>query len=330
MQKKTQSGTRISTLLMLCMLIFLTVPQEASSQCDTILALDCESAPLVPLENYCGRTNSVSHFCCPGFCGTNTVGHNPTYHKFIAKDSSILIEIEVLPCDAGYGMQAAIISGCPWDNDDVLSCNPNAPDGTTFTLQSNEVIPGGTYWLLIDGSNGSMCNFLITNVEGIVQPGTPVISLQSSGTTLTAIPEGNFTYDYAWFDCVENEVLGTGPVFEAPGSGCYCVKVRDTVHASTFCTTVTATSNEDAEADLEISIYPNPSSSVVEIVASDPKRDNLTLKIFDYQGRIINESRITDGKYRHIWKDEAGGIYLFMIVSDQQVVTMQHILYTGR
>lgn len=312
-----------------CTLIVFTPFSVVFSQCDTVLALTCDAAPLIPLDDYCGRTNDVFALCCNGWCGNNTSVHNPTYHEFVATDDSVRIEVRVLPCSEGLGLQAAILPSCPWDNSDILDCDPGTPPGGIMDLSATGLIIGEHYWLLVDGSSGAMCNFLIEHVHGAFQPNTPIIFLQSSGTTLSATA-GSSLYTYSWFDCEENEVIGTDSIFEAPGPGCYCVTVRDSVYASTFCTTVTATAYEDVE-EMVIAIHPNPSNSYVEINVTDQEAEQLTLSIFDSQGRRIKESPIDGGRYLHSWEHaQAAGVYLFVIASDGRVFTRQRIVYTGR
>jgi hypothetical protein len=328
---KSIARTRITALMVLLAVVITTPASYVYSQCDTVFALSCETAPLIPLENYCGRTNIASVYCCLLFCGPTTAIHNPTYHEFVALDSNFRIEILVLPCETGFGLQAAIISTCPWENADILDCNPGAAPGDTIVLTADGLMAGQSYWLLIDGSSGAMCNFLILDVEGAFQPETPVINLQTSGTTLQAVPAGNETYTYAWFECEANEVIGTGQIFEAPGNGCYCVTVRDSLYASTFCTEVLTTSSGDASASSEVIMYPNPSASTVDIVVADQHQGALTLVIYDNQGRVVQEARIEDGKYRHAWQDNhSAGIYLFVVSSGQEVLTRRPIIYSGK
>ena len=327
-----KNSLRIGLQHVALMLISSMVAFPASnvySQCDTILALSCDAAPLVPLENYCGRTNVEPYNCCNGWCGANTAVHNPTYHAFIALDTYVEIQIDVLPCSSGNGLQAAIIPVCPWENSDILDCDPGTPPGGTMVLDYDDMIPGEQYWLLVDGTVGAMCNFLISNVIGAFQPNTPVIFLQTAGTTLNAVG-GNPSYTYAWFECEANEVIGTDSIFEAPGPGCYCVTVRDTQYASTFCTEVITTGIGEQDPG-SISIYPNPSTSVVNIAVEGYTGKNLTLSVFDYQGRRISESLLQEGTHDHIWKSgQAAGVYLFVISSDDEVITRQPIVYTGR
>lgn len=140
-------------------------------QCDPPWALPtvtCEDAPLICLENACYTSLNIPFACCNGWCGPNTIINNPMYFKFIASAENVSLEIHVDFCGTGQGLQSAILDACFWDNSNVLDCNPGTPPGGTMFLAPSGLIPGEMYWLVIDGSNGSVCGFTITDVSGIL------------------------------------------------------------------------------------------------------------------------------------------------------------------
>jgi hypothetical protein len=121
----------------------------------------CENAPLLCLNQYCSTTSDFSISCCNGWCGNNTVISNPQYFQFIPTGPDVVFEIHVDDCFSGGGLQCAILDACPWDNSNVWDCNPELllveHDITAFGLY-----PFETFWLVIDGTNGGICNFTIT------------------------------------------------------------------------------------------------------------------------------------------------------------------------
>ena len=327
----TEVLTGTQCLIFLLTSIFIFFPSRSHSQCEPIDALYCESAPLMQLENFCGRTTSMFTSCCPEFCGFTTIIHNPTYMKFVAIDTFIRLDILVLPCISGHGIQGAILSSCPWENADVLVCNGNTQEGEAMILESGDVISGETYWLLIDGASGAVCNFLIFDVTGLAVSNSPVISLQQIGDTLYALPQGFpvESYDYAWFDCDENIVLNTTPAFAPPVSGCYCVTVRDSISSGTFCTTLILSSAANIEHG-KISIYPNPSKEMLDIEVAGYTKP-LSLKVFDLQGHNIDQVIINEGYHLYFWNSKMlPGVYVFMISDGDKILALENVVYSGK
>lgn len=319
----------LHSLVRLIAIGFFVFPFTAKSQCDSIYAISCETAPVVLLENFCGRTTYAPAFCCTGFCGANTAIHNPTYLKFLALDTTVRIDIEVLPCFSGLALQAAIIPACPWDNNQIMDCDPGTPPGATMELEANDIIPGEYYWLLIDGSSGSVCSYLISHVQGAFAPYNHDVFLQQVGDTIFAVH--NDTYKYVWFGCEDNLVIDTLPYLVAPASGCYCVEVYDSLYSSVFCTEVLTTSSNTLDDKAKITFYPNPSTDLVDIQLGESQTGPVTLKIFDSQGRNVDRVTIDGSQHRYTWKsDQAPGIYLFMITEGKKMLASQKVIYSHK
>ena len=129
--------------------------------------ISCETAPLWCLNQLCYHTDNNPFFCCNGFCGPNTAVHTPQFFQFIPIATEVEIHIHVDDCSNGNGLQAALIDACPWDNSNVIACEPGSPPGGTMVLSANGLIVGQSYWILIDGSGGASCNYTFTTVEGV-------------------------------------------------------------------------------------------------------------------------------------------------------------------
>jgi hypothetical protein len=172
----------------------------------------CEEAPLVCLHHLCDFTEpnfpDAPH---NGWCGNNTAIHNPQYFQFFAIAETVLFEISVVDCWGGQNaLQAAIMQNCPWDNDDVLDCNPGTPEGGSFILQPSGMVIGQPYWLVIDGSASAQCEYTIEQATGIYEP-TIITELDDvfanpeevcqgyNSLQLIASPRAEGVHGYWWF-----------------------------------------------------------------------------------------------------------------------------------
>lgn len=159
--------------VILLLLLFLAM-ESIQAQCnppDQLPSIDCQGAPLVCLQDACYETLNNPLFCCNGWCGANTAVHNPEYFQFIPTQPDVEIHIFVNDCSSGNGLQSALLDACPWDNSNVISCDPGTPPGGTMVLVATGLVVGQVYWLIIDGSGGATCDYTITYTEGIFEPG---------------------------------------------------------------------------------------------------------------------------------------------------------------
>ena len=181
--------------------LLLGLQTAVMAQCDPPAespTTDCESAPLTCINGSCWSTDNNSDQGHSGFCGPNTLVHNPQYFVFVATDSIVQIDILINNCTSGVGLQAAIIDidndlgGCgDWVNDDVIDCDPNFNGSTSLVAQPLD--SGEVYLLLIDGSNAATCEYEITYADGIFEPGLNGDLFGASGDD-TACP-GDTTFN---------------------------------------------------------------------------------------------------------------------------------------
>ncbi|HLF65248.1 MAG TPA: gliding motility-associated C-terminal domain-containing protein [Saprospiraceae bacterium] len=120
------------------------------------------------------------------------------------------IIINVTACEGGgCGLQSAILDACPWDNSNVVSCNPGTGVGGSMILESTTMEVDSFYWLVIDGCAGQLCDYLIDFVEGIFSPGIngeltdaftddEVVCQGQDEWTATAEPELPEAAGYLW------------------------------------------------------------------------------------------------------------------------------------
>ncbi|MEP6795736.1 MAG: hypothetical protein ABJB16_15510, partial [Saprospiraceae bacterium] len=147
----------------------------------------------------------------------NTIINNPQYFQFIATATTVEIDIHVDNCSSGQGLQSAIVTSCAWQPcpggnvpcPDILACNPGTSPGGTMVLIATGLTIGQTYWLLIDGSNGSTCQYTIQFVTGVFEPqideditsgeAIPAVVCQGfNDFTMTCAPSIPNAHGYLW------------------------------------------------------------------------------------------------------------------------------------
>jgi hypothetical protein len=101
--------------------------------------------------------------------------HNDRWYAFIAGSETIGIELIVNNCNTPDGLQAAFYDAC---NADAIVCNGGAPMGAAnppqiLPLTYNDFVPGQIYYLMIDGYNQSICDFVINVTQGSVEAPAP-------------------------------------------------------------------------------------------------------------------------------------------------------------
>lgn len=101
-------------------------------------------------------------------CGSIAI-HNDQWFGFVAGTTSITIDILTSNCQNGDGLQAAFFDDCTGD---AITCNPGSGGGggAPLTLTYSGFIPGQTYYLMIDGWVGDVCNYEIDVVDGSITP----------------------------------------------------------------------------------------------------------------------------------------------------------------
>lgn len=162
----------LSYILLAIFSILFALSQKGDAQCIYAVGTpSCDSAVYSGLVNQCSETTLEVHTGHVNFCGNNTIVNNPLYFLFTANDSDITIHIEIGECSGGNAaMQAAILNVTDpcneWTNGDVLACHPGAVPGQAIFLDFTAV-PGQDYFLLIDGSNGAICQYEIYMVSGV-------------------------------------------------------------------------------------------------------------------------------------------------------------------
>ncbi len=155
-------------------------------------------------------------------CGSISI-HNDQWFGFVAGSSSISIDILTSNCQNGDGLQAAFFENC---QEDAITCNPGSGGGggQPLSLSYSGFVPGQTYYLMIDGWIGDVCNFEIDVVSGSVEP--PPVSQPEvpqgptkvcPGATVTyTIPEVPGAGYYRWTAPAGASINGGGNTLQIP------------------------------------------------------------------------------------------------------------------
>lgn len=175
-----------SLKILFLFLLVSVLSQSGYAQCDPEPepSGNCANAPFTCLQDVCYSTQNMPFVCCQGWCGNNTIINNPHYVAFIPECENVVISIYVESCSGQQGLQSGIITNCPWSGSpDVIVCNPGTNPGGYMVLSATLVV-GQVYYLMIDGSNGAICQYTIDLAQCIQQP-----QLEGDLEEIEAVPE---------------------------------------------------------------------------------------------------------------------------------------------
>lgn len=225
------------TLALLFACLFLNAqpcndPPAGASPCD---------APLIEttahLDLYCGSTGSANAQLQPvPFCGTV---ENNQWIRFIAATTQLTLQLNISNCapnPQGTGLEAEIYQAVdclnPFTFVSVSNCLHIA-NGSSGTLNANNLTPGQTYYLMIDGYFGDICSYSVDVINGGVTGcsfGLNLSGLSSQngeGGSISSFPNGgNEPYTYQWSNGSTQQNLtnlepGTYSVTVTDASGCH-------------------------------------------------------------------------------------------------------------
>ncbi|MCB9285731.1 MAG: gliding motility-associated C-terminal domain-containing protein [Lewinellaceae bacterium] len=209
---------KILLLLLSIMAAELAIAQQPPGSCPgnmAPLAPFCSQAcVLCDIDGYIGMNvnqpvwEAPSTFCAPQFHSIQWIG-------FIAGSTSISFQISTLSCQTGNGLQAEIYqtTDCTsWTS--VSNCDPGF---TTTTLNASGLVPGNTYFFVIDGNGGDECEFQIDVLSGSATApdvvGTPVINgptnLCTGGNGMYSATGVSGAASYTW--TLDGNIVGYDP-----------------------------------------------------------------------------------------------------------------------
>ncbi|WP_343748493.1 gliding motility-associated C-terminal domain-containing protein [Fluviicola sp.] len=171
------------------------------------------ATPICELNGYCGNTSSAytvntwSQSC--GFLGLFDCGltgefcgsiENNSFLKFVASSTSISFNVWVFNSTYGDGIQIMIFSANNCSGT-VTSyyCSQLAPSANSQTVSASGLTPGNTYYIMIDGFAGDVCDYTFAANTGVAIPVdiSPVNSSICVGESVSLTASGgNGTYTW--------------------------------------------------------------------------------------------------------------------------------------
>jgi hypothetical protein len=224
---------------------------EAAISC--VPALNCGGNPpasdlflgapyICNLDGYCGRTSGTfdedfpcnltdAGGSCPGPLFGGTIENN-SWLQFQATSATASFDFNVTGC--AMGIQAAIFEYTGSAN---LNCNFTRlsdcalSDGGhlgNFTLTASGMTPGNTYYLMVDGNTGDVCDYTINVASSgvaIVNAGADQAICAGNSANLTATGPSGATYTWTWDNGSGGPVTGANQTFSPSATTTYVVEI---------------------------------------------------------------------------------------------------------
>lgn len=191
---------------------------------------DCAKAcTYCSLDGKTGSTAAYTSGPAPGFCAS---ADNDQWYGFIAGADSIVIQVTPAGCQNGNGIEVALYAAC--DAPPLACAAGQAGEGTAPRILEAALEPGQTYFLMIDGFDGDVCNFSIqTSPPDAVA--TPAIdlpgpvegpSIVAAGSThIYRIPPVANASAYTWTAPSGTKINGQTPFVTLPAPGGHQITV---------------------------------------------------------------------------------------------------------
>lgn len=173
----------------------------------------CTNAtPICNLEGFCGNTsstyNSIDHLgndwdnvsgLMDDFCGSV---ENNSWLSFVAEENTATLNVWTLNCQNNQGIQMQIYA--------TSDCQDFAPHSncvsvgtpTDFVIQAFDLVPGQTYYLMIDGFAGDVCDYIISAGNGIalgaqITPEQTICLGNTANVTLDGVSSTGATFTWS-------------------------------------------------------------------------------------------------------------------------------------
>jgi len=253
----------------------------ADNQCIT-------ATPLCNLEGFCGNTsstyNSIDHNgedwnnisgLMDDFCGSI---ENNSWLSFVAEENSATLNVWTYNCtnDAGIQMQIYQTADCQ----DFIPYSNCVSEGvpTDFVIQAYDLVPGQTYYLMVDGFGGDVCDYTISVGSGIavgaqITPEQTICEGNTANISIDGVSSTGVTYTWssnpvdASLQEFGNYILTTpltttdyAVTVTGPSANPLCGNINEV-----FYTTVNVVDNTDPACQENVTCVINPTISATSI-----------------------------------------------------------------
>lgn len=212
------------------------------------------------------------------------------------------------------GISSPKIARLNSDGSHDLSFDPGAGP-SSYAIRSilevgDKIMVGGEEFLTFDG----------VPTHNIVRLFQFFASARVDGNVITA----NSGDSYTWIDCTTGQVISgeNNQTFEPTESGFYQVIVTEGDFIDTSnCVEVTVLGLNETSVINTVSVYPNPSTSHVEIRLFEPLTEETQLSVINPIGEIVYHRPIFNGTSSFIidLDDLASGVYQLQLLNTKQV-----------
>jgi large repetitive protein len=160
--------------------------------------LSCQTAPLLSsaefpfygkLPNANTTTIPRGTTLCPG-----TIENNH-WLSFIASSTSLTFKARALSCPTGQGIQFAVYQTTDCDMFQKVECINTVGSGLEDSITVANLVAGRTYYVMIDGYRGDICDYFISITSGQIQNISQTLTTPTiSGPTTICANRTNQTY----------------------------------------------------------------------------------------------------------------------------------------
>lgn len=198
-----------------------------------------QATPICDLNGYCGTTSSsyTANYWSQlnsAFCGSI---ENNSFLSFVASSTSISFNVWLTSSQDGVGIQIMVFSTavpCTGAVTSYTCWNPGTATAGPALVSATGLTPGNTYYIMIDGNAGDVCDYIIGANSGISTPVDVTSSLTTicagESVTLTATGgNGNYTWNA---DPALSATTGSVVTVTPPGPGTYTYTANSTVVGS--------------------------------------------------------------------------------------------------
>lgn len=81
---------------------------------------------------------------------------------------------------------------------------------------------------------------------------------------------------------------------------------------------ITTGVNTNANIDLTMAVYPNPSTTLINLSVQNLDLKNLSYQLFDVQGKLLLTQKITDAKSTILMEEYAAGSYFLKVIDNNK------------